>query len=60
MEFIDRTSLLGPVERVAEGLRRYADGGVTTLNAIHFGDGGSGMAMLRRLMEARSLAGLDT
>ncbi len=31
-EFIDRTALLGPVERIADRLQAYADAGVTTLN----------------------------
>ena len=31
-EFIDRTSLLGPADRIAERLRPYADAGVTTLS----------------------------
>ena len=30
-EFIDRTSLIGPRERVQERLHAYADAGVTTL-----------------------------
>lgn len=35
-EFIDRTSLLGPVDRVAERMRAYAESGVTTLSvSIH-------------------------
>ncbi len=33
-EFIDRTALLGPVERVAEGLARFAKAGVTTLSVL--------------------------
>ncbi len=31
LEFIDRTSLLGSVERIAERMRAYAEAGVTTL-----------------------------
>ena len=31
-DFIDETSLLGPVERVADGMQAYADSGVTTLS----------------------------
>jgi hypothetical protein len=30
-EFIDATSLIGPRERIAERVGRYADAGVTTL-----------------------------
>ncbi len=35
-EFIDRTSLLGPVDRIAERMRGYADAGVTTLSVSVF------------------------
>jgi F420-dependent oxidoreductase-like protein len=36
LEFIDRTSLLGPVDRVAERMQAFAASGVTTLSlAIH-------------------------
>ncbi|GAA2525765.1 LLM class F420-dependent oxidoreductase [Pilimelia columellifera] len=31
LELIDRTALLGPVDRIAAGMRAYADAGVTTL-----------------------------
>jgi F420-dependent oxidoreductase-like protein len=31
-ELIDQTSLLGPVERIAEGMRALAEAGVTTVN----------------------------
>src|SRR3954466_5115366 len=31
-EFIDRTALIGPVDRMAEKMQRLADAGVTTLN----------------------------
>ena len=30
-EFLDRTALLGPPDRIAAGIRAYADAGVTTL-----------------------------
>jgi F420-dependent oxidoreductase-like protein len=33
-EFIDRTALLGPVDRVAEGMSRFAKAGVTTLSVL--------------------------
>jgi F420-dependent oxidoreductase-like protein len=33
-DFIDRTSLLGSVDRLAAGLRAYADAGVTTLSVL--------------------------
>jgi alkanesulfonate monooxygenase SsuD/methylene tetrahydromethanopterin reductase-like flavin-dependent oxidoreductase (luciferase family) len=31
-EFIDETSLIGPVERIAERMQEYAKSGVTTLS----------------------------
>jgi F420-dependent oxidoreductase-like protein len=36
-EFIDATSLLGPVERIAERMRAYADAGITMLTVAPFG-----------------------
>jgi F420-dependent oxidoreductase-like protein len=36
-EFIDRTSLLGPVDRIAERMQALAASGVTTLNLSGFG-----------------------
>lgn len=36
MEFIDATSLIGPRDRIAERLSRYADAGVGTLNVAPF------------------------
>src|SRR5438552_7000609 len=36
LEFIDRTSLLGPVERIAARMREYAAAGVTTLSVSLF------------------------
>ena len=35
-ELIDETALIGPRERIAERLRRYADAGVTTLSVSPF------------------------
>lgn len=32
LDFIDRTSLIGPAERIAERMAAFADAGVTTLN----------------------------
>jgi F420-dependent oxidoreductase-like protein len=59
MEFIDRTSLLGPKERIAEGLRRYAEAGVTTLSVAMFvADRDSGVRTLRTVAEALDLAGV--
>lgn len=36
-EFIDQTSLLGPVPRIAEGLSRLAEAGVTTCAVVPYG-----------------------
>jgi len=36
-EFVDRTSLLGPVERIADRLQEYAGAGVTTIAATPYG-----------------------
>jgi F420-dependent oxidoreductase-like protein len=59
LEFIDRTSLLGPVPRIADGLRAYAEAGVTTLAvALFAADAESGVATLRAVAEAAELAGL--
>ncbi len=35
-EFIDRTSLIGPLERVADGIQAYRDAGVTTLSVATY------------------------
>jgi len=58
LEFIDRTSLLGPVDRVAERLRAYAGAGVTELSAIVFGDADSSAETLRQLHEAYIKSGV--
>jgi F420-dependent oxidoreductase-like protein len=59
LELIDRTSLLGPVERVAERMRAYADAGVTTLATVMFaGDAEDGVAALRQIREAYVKSGL--
>jgi len=59
MEFIDRTSLLGPKERIAERMREYAAAGVTTLSLTMFvADRDSGIATLRTCAEALELAGV--
>ncbi|MEV4755017.1 LLM class F420-dependent oxidoreductase [Micromonospora sp. NPDC049559] len=58
-EFVDRTSLLGPKERIADGMRRYAESGVTTLALTLFtADRDSGVATLRTCAEALELAGV--
>jgi F420-dependent oxidoreductase-like protein len=58
-EFIERTSLLGPVERIAGGLRRFAAAGVTTLAAMVFPrNAEDGLATLRALAEALESSGV--
>ena len=58
-EFLDRTSLLGPLPRIAERLHAYADSGVTTLSVAPYARaleqrlavvacGGRGLAVHRR------------
>jgi F420-dependent oxidoreductase-like protein len=59
LDFIDRTSLLGPVDRVAGGMRRYAEAGVTTLSVTLFvGDRETGIDTLRQLASAYERSGV--
>jgi F420-dependent oxidoreductase-like protein len=58
LELIDRTSLIGPVDRIARRLADYAAAGVTELSAIHFGDDESGLRTLQALKEAYDKSGL--
>lgn len=59
LEFIDRTSLLGPKERIAERMRAYAESGVTTLSvSIFAADAESGIQTLRVCAEALELSGV--
>jgi F420-dependent oxidoreductase-like protein len=58
LEFIDRTSLLGPVERVAERLQAYKEAGVTEISTIVFGDADYSIATIRQLADAWDKAGL--
>jgi F420-dependent oxidoreductase-like protein len=61
LEFIDRTSLLGPKERIAERMREYAASGVTTLSVSLFvGDVDESVRTLRTVAEALDLAGVGT
>ncbi len=58
-EFIDQTSLIGPVERIAEGLHRYARAGVTTLSvSMYEADLASAIATLRTVAQAYDRSGL--
>jgi F420-dependent oxidoreductase-like protein len=58
LEFVDRTSLLGPVDRIAGRLRAYADAGVTEISAVLFGDAEHGVQTLRQLRDAYVKSGL--
>jgi F420-dependent oxidoreductase-like protein len=59
MEFIDRTSLLGPVDRIAERMKAYAEAGVTTLNAALFvGSAEDGVDTLRQIHDAYVKSGV--
>jgi alkanesulfonate monooxygenase SsuD/methylene tetrahydromethanopterin reductase-like flavin-dependent oxidoreductase (luciferase family) len=58
-DFIDQTSLLGPVDRIAEGLQRYAGAGVTTLSvATYAGTLDERVATLRTMVEALDRSGV--
>ena len=57
-EFIDRTSLIGPVERVAERLQAYREAGVTEIATLIFGDHEHGIQTMRQLARAWEMAGL--
>jgi F420-dependent oxidoreductase-like protein len=59
LEFIDRTSLLGPKQRIAERMREYAAAGVTTLSVSLFvADVETGVQTLRTVAEALELSGV--
>jgi F420-dependent oxidoreductase-like protein len=59
LEFIDRTSLLGPVDRVAQRMRAFASSGVTTLSVSLFvADRESGIQTLRQVAEAFDASGV--
>jgi F420-dependent oxidoreductase-like protein len=59
MEFIDRTSLLGPVDRIAERMKAYAEAGVTTLASVLFvGSAEDGVNALQQISDAYAKSGL--
>ncbi|TDD98066.1 LLM class F420-dependent oxidoreductase [Jiangella asiatica] len=59
LEFVDRTALIGPPERIRDRLHAYAESGVTTLSvAAHAGDLDTRVATLRTVAEALDAAGL--
>lgn len=60
-EFIDRTSLIGPRDRVRDRLAAYASSGVTTLTiATYAGSLDDRMATLRTMAEVLDESGLAT
>jgi F420-dependent oxidoreductase-like protein len=59
LEFIDRTALIGPVDRVRDRLAAYADAGVTTLSvALYHGPVERRVEALRDLAMAAEAAGV--
>ncbi|WP_053202221.1 LLM class F420-dependent oxidoreductase [Jiangella muralis] len=59
LEFVDRTALIGPPERIRDRLHAYAESGVTTLSvAAHAGPLEARLAALRTVAEALDAAGL--
>jgi F420-dependent oxidoreductase-like protein len=58
LEFIDATSLLGPVDRIAARMRDFAAAGVTTLSLTLFGlDRQTSLDQLRAAVQAYETAG---
>jgi F420-dependent oxidoreductase-like protein len=58
-EFVDRTALIGPAERIRDRLHAYADADVTTLSvAVHSGSVDERISQLRTLVDAVESAGL--
>lgn len=59
-DFIDQTSLMGPADRIAERLHRYAESGVTTINVAPVGDSledrVATVRLMRTLLEREGLA----
>ena len=58
-EFIDETSLIGPVGRIADRLQAYAESGVTTLTITPFADeAAQRRALVQTVAEALDKAGV--
>ena len=58
-EFVDATSLLGPVERLADRMQAFADAGVTTLSLTPYGANlDEQLAALRAAADALDKSGL--
>ncbi|TDC52570.1 LLM class F420-dependent oxidoreductase [Jiangella ureilytica] len=59
LDFVDRTALIGPPDRIRDRLHAYASAGVTTLSvAAHAGPLDERIAALRTVAEALDAAGL--
>jgi F420-dependent oxidoreductase-like protein len=59
LDFIDATSLLGPVDRIADKMQAYAENGVTTLSVSLFAaDRESSVATLRTVVDAMAKSGV--
>ena len=60
-EFIDATSLIGPVERIAERMKEFAAAGVTTMTVTPFAESqDQRLADLAKAQEALRMAELDS
>jgi F420-dependent oxidoreductase-like protein len=58
-DFIDRTSLIGPVDRIAERMQELAKSGVTTVNVSGFGGSqDERVATIRKVADALDKAGV--
>jgi len=58
-DFIDRTSLIGPVERIADRLAEFAESGVTTLTvSTYAAELDDRLATVRAMSQALERAGL--
>jgi len=59
LEFIDKTALIGPRDRIRDRLHAYADSGVTTLTvATYAGTLAERVATIRTMVELVDEAGL--
>lgn len=58
-EFVDLTALIGPPERIAQRLGRYAEAGATTLTVLPFADDAAGTVDTVRTMADITLDGRD-
>jgi F420-dependent oxidoreductase-like protein len=60
-EFVDHTSLLGPVERIADRMQALAEAGVTTVSVAPYGDStAERIDILRAAAEALDKSGVGT